>query len=260
MTKKIISRIDIILILLTAIAVFFWLNTTDPNNKVQSLDLTNSQPKAPHKIESQHNSQHNIAKLSALPLNNAANKTAPQNTPVTKPPITLISRIYQLNQTAPEQAAILLDQAELPEQFALSLSLINNWGLTSPEIALNWLQTQSNKFSESEYQLLMRSVLKNYAKQQPDYVFYQLQHLTTEQIWPDIVFEIALAWGDKNPYEALTWLDDLTTSPLKFEDIVGAHVAVLEKYKKQDPIAARNWVNDINNPKLSASINHYLDL
>ncbi|KMT64231.1 hypothetical protein XM47_15235 [Catenovulum maritimum] len=169
-------------------------------------------------------------------------------------------QIYEFISKNPAKAAQFISENEVAEQFAFSMSLINNWSLKEPQLALTWLQSQSNKFSKVQYEMLMRGLLKNYAKVQPDYVFYQLEYLAPEAIWHELMFDIAQAWVNQNPDEAVRWLDDLANSKQPIEYLTGAHVVVLETYAKLDMVAARNWLNKLPNKALRQQIENQLDL
>lgn len=165
------------------------------------------------------------------------------------------AQIYQLNEDNPTQAAELLNTHEYPEQFALTMSLINNWSISQPQDALFWLQTQSNKFSPSQYQLILRALLQNYAKAEPDFVYFQLKYMVSEAYWHELIFDIAQAWVNKDPEQAIVWLDDLQNDQLPIEYLVGAHVVVLETYSKSHADYARKWLDDMKNTQLKRLLN-----
>lgn len=169
-------------------------------------------------------------------------------------PVSLAKLIYIFNESSPEKSASLLGSHTFDNQFALTLSLVKNWSLITPDAALDWLQTQTNKFSQSEYQILLRALLKNYAVQEPEFVFYQFKELATEQLWNELIYDISLGWAHKNVYEAWHWLAELEQQDIAKSTQNGAYVAVMEAYLKADPITAAQLIMDSKNNQIKTQL------
>ncbi|GEA03872.1 hypothetical protein KUL17_27690 [Alteromonas sp. KUL17] len=96
----------------------------------------------------------------------------------------ILENLYQLIESNPQQAAVLLDSMKLTSKGALTLSLVKNWSLTEPENAFSWYQTRKETLSESEYETGMRALLLRYAKHSPQedfMIFRSISQLSITQ-------------------------------------------------------------------------------
>lgn len=186
--------------------------------------------------------------------NQHQNKNTINQANVLTKPDSLEKVIYALNETNPEKSALLLDTQTLDNAFALTLSLVKNWSLQTPSAALDWLEAQKSKFSQSEYQILFRALLKNYALQEPEFVFYQFKDLTTPQLWNELIYDISVGWAHKNVYEAWYWLSELEQENINKTTHHGAYIAVMEIYLQEDPIAASQLIMNSENNHLKKQL------
>lgn len=122
---------------------------------------------------------------------------------------TILENLYQLIESNPQQAAVLLDSMKLTSKGALTLSLVKNWSLTEPENAFSWYQTQKETLSESEYETGMRALLLRYAKHSPQEVFYDLQEYIPAEHHSEVIVAVADGWANNDPEQSIAWLREI---------------------------------------------------
>ncbi|GFD86890.1 hypothetical protein ACI7YQ_19570 (plasmid) [Alteromonas marina] len=149
---------------------------------------------------------------------------------------TILENLYQLIESNPRQAAVLLDSMKLTSKGALTLSLVKNWSLTEPENAFNWYQTQKEVLSESEYETGMRALLLRYAKHSPQKVFYDLQEYISAEHHSEVIVAVADGWANNDPEQSIVWLREIAAlGSVPKTTIDDAYAKIMSHYLNHAP-------------------------
>lgn len=166
----------------------------------------------------------------------------------------LTEMVFDLSERDPQAAARLVENADPELRAALLFPLLDNWKTSDPAAALLWLQSHKTDLSESEYATSQRSVLKAYARQDPVFVYAQLNQLAEDELRNDLLFEIAGGWADKDPSGAVAWLATLSDESISPEALTGAYVRVMESYVSVDPNAAAQAIQALDSKSLQMQL------